>query len=65
VIRIFTLDGDLVREINHSYPKGHPEAMHETWDLITKNTQAAETGLYLYTVESAMGEQIGKFVIMK
>jgi hypothetical protein len=64
-IRIFTIDGDLVREIRHDYPEGDPEAMHETWDLITRNTQAAKTGLYLYVVSSSMGEQIGKFVIMK
>jgi hypothetical protein len=64
-IRIFTIDGDLVREIEHNYPEGGPTSQIEVWDVITRNTQAVVTGLYLWQVESEMGEQIGKLVIMK
>ncbi|MEW6412375.1 MAG: hypothetical protein AB1483_07865 [Candidatus Zixiibacteriota bacterium] len=64
-IYIYSLDGDLVREIGHNYPEGGPEAMHDTWDLITRNTQAAVTGLYYWVVESEQGTQMGKFVIIK
>jgi hypothetical protein len=63
-IRIFTLDGDLVRQIEHDVPPGDPRAMHETWDLITRNTQAIVSGIYYYSVESAMGNQLGKIVII-
>ncbi len=64
-IKIYTLDGDLVRQIDHDKDPGDPEASHETWDLITRNTQAVVSGLYYWTVESASGEtQIGKLVIL-
>jgi hypothetical protein len=64
-IRIFTLSGDLVKQIDHYYPQGGPAAQHEAWDLISKNTQAVVTGIYLWTVDSDMGEQIGKIVIIR
>ncbi|UCD93420.1 MAG: hypothetical protein JSU69_06505 [Candidatus Zixiibacteriota bacterium] len=63
-IRIFTIDGDLVRKIEHDYPPDAPMSMHETWDVITRNTQSPVSGIYYYTVESAYGSQIGKIVII-
>ncbi len=78
IISIFSLDGDLVREIDHdmnplydSDPDNNsdpinPNASHATWDLITRNTQAAVSGLYYWTVENRLtGEiQMGKLVII-
>lgn len=64
-IRIFTIDGDLVREIKHYDPEGDPTSQHEKWNLISRNTQAVVTGIYLYSVTSEMGEQLGKIVIIK
>ncbi len=64
-IRIFSLDGDLIRTIYHDYPKDDPAAMHDTWDLISRNVQAVGTGLYYWTVESEKRTQIGKLVIIK
>jgi len=64
-IRIYSLDGDLVRQIEHDVPPDDPTASHETWDLITRNTQAVVTGLYYWVVESSSGTQMGKFVIIK
>ena len=64
-IRIFTLNGDLVQEIEHDRPDGGPGSQHEVWNVISKNTQAVVTGVYLWQVSSAMGDQIGKLVIIK
>ncbi len=64
-IRIFTLDGDLVREIDHDYPPGANGSMHEKWDLISRNTMMTVSGIYYYSVESAFGNQIGKIVIIR
>ncbi len=78
VISIFSLDGDLVREIIHDMHPAYdsdttnngdpinPNASHATWDLITRNTQAAVSGLYYWTVENKItGEiQMGKLVII-
>ncbi|MCK4461655.1 MAG: hypothetical protein KAW46_07605 [candidate division Zixibacteria bacterium] len=59
-IRIFTLDGDMVRELVHNDGTNHAE-----WNLITRNTQMVVTGLYYWTVESNSGEvQIGKLAVI-
>ncbi len=64
-IRIFTIDGDLVREIEHDIPKSDPNSSHDSWNLITRNTQLVVSGLYYWTVESEDREtQIGKIVII-
>ncbi len=64
-IKIFTLDGDLVREIHHPHPRLSDTSWHLEWDLITRNTQAVTSGIYIWTVESDLGTQIGKFVIIR
>ena len=64
-IRIYTLDGDLVREIGHAKAENDPTAGYDYWDLINRNTQAVVSGIYLYSIESKSGNQIGKFVIIK
>ncbi|MCP4705289.1 MAG: hypothetical protein GY865_11825, partial [candidate division Zixibacteria bacterium] len=63
-IRIFSLDGDLVRQIEHNEPLDSPRSMHEEWDLITRNTQMIVSGIYYYSVESEYGNQIGKLVVI-
>ena len=60
-----TVSGDLVQQIDHNEPNGGPTAQVERWNLISRNTQAVVTGLYLYTVTSAMGTQTGKLVVIK
>ena len=35
------------------------------WDLITRNTQAVKTGIYIWSVESRFGTDVGKLVILK
>ncbi|MEZ5359390.1 MAG: hypothetical protein R3F48_11255 [Candidatus Zixiibacteriota bacterium] len=64
-IKIYSIDGDLIKEIQHDYPEGGPGSQHETWDVISRNTQSVVTGIYLWHVESAMGDQLGKLVIIK
>jgi hypothetical protein len=64
-IRIYSIDGDLIQEIDHYRPDGGPDAQHESWNLISRNTQAVVTGIYIWHVESKMGEQLGKLVIIK
>jgi len=66
IINIFSLDGDLVREIKHDMDPANPNASHAIWDMITKNTQLVVSGLYYWTVEnSKTGEiQMGKLVII-
>ena len=64
-IRIYSIDGDLIQEINHNRPDGGPGSQQEIWNVISRNTQGVVTGVYLWHVESEMGEQLGKLVIIK
>jgi hypothetical protein len=64
-IRIFSLDGDLVREIHHDKDPSDPTAAHEEWGLISRNGLAVVSGLYYWTVESEDGTvQMGKLAII-
>ncbi len=64
-IRIYTLSGDLVQEIDHYYPNGGPGSQEETWNMISKNTQSITSGIYIWSVRSDKTEQLGKLVIIK
>ncbi len=70
-LRIFSLDGDLIREYRHDVddpPVDRGDCFSATtdcWNLITRNTQLAVSGMYYYSVESDNGEtQIGKIVLI-
>ena len=64
-IRLYTLDGDLLREINHDVDPNRAEATHEEWNLITRNHQLVVSGLYYWVVETPSGEtQIGKLAVI-
>ena len=64
-IRIYSIDGDLIQEISHNRPDGGPGSQQEIWNVISRNTQGVVTGIYLWHVESEMGEQLGKLVIIR
>lgn len=65
LIRIYSLDGDLIREIHH--PDRHLTRYSSIvgWDLISRNTQAVTSGIYIWRVDSRLGSQVGKIVIIK
>jgi hypothetical protein len=61
-IRIYTLAGDLVQVIDHDGSQGDGQA---PWNLISRNGQDIESGVYLFTVEWPGGHQVGRFVIIR
>ncbi len=77
IIRIYTVDADLVDELDHSDTgemdngetdgDGKDIVGAEDWDLINKNDQAISSGIYMFSVEDLeTGDyQLGKFVIIK
>lgn len=63
VIRIYTLNGTLVRVIEHNDPQGGAEA---SWDLRNRNNQFVASGVYFYVVEAANGKKhTGKFTVVQ
>lgn len=67
-IRIFTLSGDLVSSIEHDDNlRTSPDTPvgQEEWNLLSASGRAIASGVYVYTVDSEYGKQIGKFVIIR
>ncbi|MCK4408436.1 MAG: hypothetical protein KAW67_00010, partial [Candidatus Eisenbacteria sp.] len=62
VIRIYSLGGELVQTL---YPDAATEGGDACWNMISRNNQIIVSGVYLYHVDSPVGEQIGKFIIIK
>ncbi|KPL19377.1 MAG: hypothetical protein AMJ92_03595 [candidate division Zixibacteria bacterium SM23_81] len=61
-IRIFTISGDLVRVIEHEEDLWDGS---ESWNLLSKDDMDVAYGIYIYHIESDIGEKIGKFAIIK
>lgn len=64
-IRIFSLSGDLVRTVEHdgtqeTFPRGDHDV-----PLLSESNRALASGIYIFTVESQLGVQTGKFVIIR
>ncbi|MDF1545976.1 MAG: hypothetical protein P1R58_12860 [bacterium] len=64
-IRIYSIDGDLIRELRHERDDHDPNRLHDRWDLINRNRQIVVSGLYYWVVESDDGDtQMGKLAII-
>jgi hypothetical protein len=62
-IKIFTVSGDQVREL------GHPGNFSSTdsklhWNMRSRNNEIVTSGIYIFSLESEWGNQIGKIVII-
>ncbi|MGQ0813188.1 MAG: hypothetical protein ACT4O1_01830 [Gemmatimonadota bacterium] len=63
IIRIYTLNGTLVRVLEHNDPLGGAET---SWDLRNRNNQFVASGVYFYVVEAANGKKhTGKMTIVQ
>jgi hypothetical protein len=74
-VHIFSLAGDLVRDIpfdgrapsDLQYgkdPVAEPTGS-VSWNLISRNGQRIVSGVYLFSVDTELGREIGKFVIIR
>lgn len=59
-IKIFTLDGDLVKTLHHTDGTGT-----EYWDIRSDYNQMVSTGVYFYHVKSSAGDHLDKFAIIR
>lgn len=62
IVRIYSLGGELVQTL---YPDAEAVGGDACWNMISRNNQIVVSGIYLYHVDSPVGEQVGKFVIIK
>ncbi len=63
-ITIYTLAGDLVQTIEHSYSLS-PEDDRTFWNLVSRNNQEVVSGIYIYYIESDIGNKVGRFAIIR
>lgn len=64
-ISIFTVSGDLVQTIEHD---GLGGVGHASWNLVSRNHQEINSGIYLYSVQaedSRFDDFLGKFVVVR
>jgi hypothetical protein len=60
-IRIFSLAGEIIATLYHeNYTQGELG-----WDLLSESNRTIASGVYVFTVESDYGTQIGKFVVIR
>ena len=64
-IRVFSLVGDLVKTIEHNGVAGSFPVGDEDMLLVSDSNRALASGIYIFTVESNLGAQTGKFVIIR
>lgn len=63
IIRIYTLSGELVKELRHSSGLDNGR---EYWDLLNRDNLGVAYGVYLAHIEAAgVGEKILKFAVIK
>lgn len=60
-IRIYTVSGDLVREIDHQ----DPVRDFERWDLKNGRGQPVHSGVYIYRIESGTFTRQSRFVVIR
>jgi hypothetical protein len=63
-IRIYTIAGEVVATFRHDESAGDIPGQHD-FHLFTESGRQLANGIYVYTVESEYGKQIGKFVIAR
>ncbi len=66
-IRIFTVSGILIKEIEHNANSSDPDAMGgaHIWNLQNKEELKIASGLYIYQVDSEVGKYVGKFAVVR
>jgi hypothetical protein len=64
-IRVYTVSGDVIATINHDETRPGSKSGEESWLLFSESGRELASGLYVFSVESGYGRQVGKFVIMK
>lgn len=72
-IRIFNLNGELVKTLLHheTITTGAIQNVpnnaggDEWWDLLSDNRQLIANGVYIFHIESKVGAQVGKFVVIR
>ncbi|UCD39066.1 MAG: hypothetical protein JSW54_06190 [Fidelibacterota bacterium] len=64
-IKIYTQSGNLVHTIEHRHEPGKSANGQEEWSQETMSNQNVVSGVYIYTVESDLGNTMGNIVLIR
>jgi len=67
-IRIFTLAGEVITTIQHDDAARSATGRgigQEEWNLFSESGRPIASGIYIFSVESKYGTQVGKFVVIR
>ncbi len=67
-IRIYTIAGEIIQTIHHDDAERRLRGLatgQEEWDLFSESRRPIASGVFVFSVDSDFGQQIGKFVIIK
>jgi hypothetical protein len=71
-IRVFTLTGEQIADIEYDAQQRYdaklsdtPDAGELDFELLSEARRALASGVYIFTVESEFGRQIGKFALIR
>jgi hypothetical protein len=70
-IRVYTLAGDLVKEIVHDQTAAiatgdYASTGSAAWDLVSRNGQDVASGVYVFSVEAdGFDRKVGKFIVIR
>lgn len=59
-IKVFTIDGDLIKTIEHVDQTGREE-----WNLLSSENRPIVSGIYFFHVNSDVGEKVGRFAVIR
>lgn len=64
-VRVYTLSGDLVWSRYFEGPTDPITGAPPQWNLVSRNQQEIVTGIYIVHVESPVGNEITKFIVVR
>ena len=64
-IRIYTTAGVLVKTLENTLPASNARSGSVGWNMANDYNQLVASGVYIFTVESTAGTQVGKFIIIR
>jgi hypothetical protein len=65
MVRVYSLSGDLVWSHYFAGPLDQVTGAPPQWNLVSRNDQEIVSGIYIVHIESPVGDQVTKFIVVR